>query len=222
MPGDQATVTAIVPLKPWSLSKTRLNLDMHSTRTLARAFSLDVIAALIASSRIDRLVLVSAEGELGSLARRPDVTVLTDRPLLSNDGLNLAVEQGRRWALAHRPSAPVVVVPADLPALTPEIVNATLSLLSTASTAFVPDAHAQGTTFVWAETPTSLTSAYGARSALRHSRTGLASMPGVDPRARWDVDTAADLAEARHLGVGFHTQEALHNLSRVVARGWCN
>ena len=50
---------------------------------------------------------------------------------------------------------------------------------------------------------------FGGGSAARHRASGAVPLDGAWPSLRRDVDTAADLAAALHLGVGAHTRAAL-------------
>lgn len=204
--------TIIVPVKPWRLSKSRLETTAGAREGLARAFALDVLAAVARSARVEQVVVVTAEPELNVVARRLGAIVVRDRPMLSPDGLIDAVAQGIRWSAAERPDAPVLVVPADLPAMTDRVLDAAIDLMSRADTAFVPDASGHGTTLYWASVPGHLEVGYGAGSAFRHLKLGARAVPEVDARARRDVDTTADLVVARELGVGFHTAAMLDSL----------
>jgi 2-phospho-L-lactate guanylyltransferase len=207
--------TAIVPVKPWGLAKSRLDLPDDDRVRLARAFSLDVLDAVLGAASVDRVVVVTAETELAAIARRRGAVVVTDRPMLARGLLNRAVESGRQWAKVHTPTAPVVVVPGDLAALTAGVLDTTLALLATEERAFVPDASGIGTTLLAVARPELLVPSYGERSALHHSDAGYRPVPHVDKRCRRDVDTAADLAQARALGVGPHTAEALQQTARA-------
>ncbi len=202
--------TAIVPVKPWALAKSRLALPSAEREQMARAFTLDVLEVLISSESIRHVIIVSAEQELLE-ARGHGMTVLADRPLLSCDGLNDAVVAGGYWALSRRRESPVVVVPGDLPALNVESLEGALELLSPWEQAFVPDARGAGTTLLAASRPSALQPMYGVWSAKQHRIRGARAVETVDERVRCDVDTVEDLAHVKHLGVGRHTAAALRN-----------
>jgi 2-phospho-L-lactate guanylyltransferase len=211
--------TAVVPVKPWGLAKSRLDVPGDDRVRLARAFSLDVLDVVLAAGSVDRVVVVTAETELGSIARRAGAAVLTDRPMLARGLLNRAVDNGRQWAKVNASDAPIVVVPGDLAALNAEVLDATLALLAEQERAFVPDASGMGTTLLAAARPELLIPAYGERSAVHHSDAGYRAVSLVDKRSRRDVDTAADLAEARALGVGPHTIAALQQMTSAIRAG---
>ncbi|WP_456696827.1 2-phospho-L-lactate guanylyltransferase [Aeromicrobium sp. P5_D10] len=209
--------TAIVPIKPWGLSKSRLNVGEASRPGFARAFALDVLDQVADSSRVGQLVIVTAEPELGAIARRLGAVLLTDRPMLSRDMLNVALDSGRRWAMSRRPEAPVIVVPGDLAALTAETLDDAIDKLSRHDVAFVPDMTGRGTTLAWAHEPSRLRPFYGRDSAARHAEDGAREVCEVDPRVRQDVDTSVDLREVRRLGLGPHTSAALTTLTPTLA-----
>lgn len=208
--------TAIVPVKPSDLAKSRIALPPAQRSALARALAKDVLDAIGGAASIGEIVIVSARPELTEHARRHRAIILRDRPLLTADGLNGAVETGRRWAMSRRPDHPVVVVPADLPCLTPAVVDATLARLAGLPQAFVPDFSGSGTTLVGAAIPALLRSSYGSGSCQRHADRGLTPVHDVDLRARQDVDTLSDLRSAARLGLGVTTNHELRGLCHPV------
>lgn len=199
--------TAIVVAKPWGLAKSRLQSPQRAA--LARAFTLDVLDAVTATHAVERVVVVSAEPSLVAEARRRDVALLVDRPLVATGGLNTAVNHGWHWAQRTAADDPVVVLPADLPCLDPQVLGQTLAMLADHDRAFVPDLERGGTTLVGAARPVALRSAYGPDSAARHERLGLARLTDVPWAVRRDVDTRDDLTEAVGIGVGPHTASVL-------------
>ncbi|WP_229052368.1 2-phospho-L-lactate guanylyltransferase [Aeromicrobium sp. Leaf350] len=198
--------TAVIPVKPWRLGKSRL----HSSRriTLARAFALDTLEATAATPSVGRVVVVSSEAGLILPARSLGAAIVADHPLKGAGGLAAAVDLGRRWAVSRFPGEPIVVVPADLPCLTPEVLDGVLAEAAEPATSFVPDAQGDGTTLLAARIPRVLPIAYGPGSADLHRAAGAHPLFDVDPRARRDVDTVLDLQAAAQLGTGRHTRRA--------------
>lgn len=193
--------TVVLPVKPWGLAKSRLEIDHRTRAALARAFSLDVLDVVCASSLVDRIVVVTTETELAGLARRRGAAVAADRPVLSAGQLNAAVGLGRAWAMSHAAARPVVVVPADLPAMTVEVFDVALTGLARHDRAFVPDTPGEGTTLLSASRPVDLRALYGRGSARCHLADGVHALVDVDDRVRRDVDIATDLRDARRLGL---------------------
>jgi len=209
--------TVILPVKAWHLSKSRLEVGARDRRLLASAFTLDVLEAVGSSTHVAKVIVVTSEPELSSARVRLDARVVADRPAASRDALNTAIATGLRCAAQWRPDSPVLVLPADLPALTGRILDQTVDLLSVHDSAFVPDASGDGTTMSWGASPEHLKVAYGAGSAEWHSAPGARAVVEADLRARLDVDTVGDLALAGRLGVGSRTAGALHELARPAA-----
>ena len=83
----------------------------------------------------------------------------------------------------------------------------------------MPDASGSGTSLLGVRSAHSLHTAYGEDSAYRHAATGFHPVVDVDMRARRDVDTSGDLAEARLLGLGPRTTEAVDELLRARTGG---
>lgn len=194
--------TAVVPVKPWALAKSRLHLVESHRDAVARAFAQDTLRVLAEAPSVARVVVVTVQKEMWSIAREWGARAVADRPLLTNDPLNAAVTTGRGWALSRHAASPIVVVPADLAAMTVEALETALVALAERESGFVADLAGTGTTLLAARTPAVLCSAYGRGSAAHHRALGLREAIGLDPRVRLDVDSRADLAEAQHLGLG--------------------
>ena len=192
----------IVPVKPWLLAKSRL---VTTRRTaLAQAFALDTLDLLGSTPDVGRVVVVSAEPRLAGEARRRGFGLVVDRPLLSQRGLDAAADLGRRWALRESPGDRIVILPADLPCLTPAGLYDVLRSLEHHDEAFVRDLDGDGTTLVSAAEPRQLRSAYGQGSAARHAAQGCTEVLEVPLAARRDVDTLDDLAQAFTMGLPSH------------------
>lgn len=197
--------TVVVPVKYWARAKSRIDLEPRLREQLARALTLDTFAAIDACPAVADVVVVSAQPEAAAAARRLGWAVVVDTPSSSPDALNIAVRVGVRWAARHRPHSALVVLPADLAALTEETLRSALGRLSGHERSFVTDATGTGTTLLAARRPQSVDPTYGPLSAAAHRRAGAWALTAVDPRVRTDVDTLDDLAAARRLGVGTHT-----------------
>ncbi|HWV26537.1 MAG TPA: 7,8-didemethyl-8-hydroxy-5-deazariboflavin synthase CofG, partial [Aeromicrobium sp.] len=202
--------TAIVPVKSWRAAKSRL--QTPGREGLARAFALDVLAVLDSSERIGRVIVVSNEAELGA-----------GHAIVGDPGsLNGAVEAGRDQLLSDGVKGPVVVVPADLGALTVDALDAVLDRMVDHEASFVVDADGDGTTLLAAREAASLNPRYGPGSAEAHSEFAVA-LHDVDARVRRDVDSVEDLAAATALGLGAHTAAVVsrpneRQVRRAVAR----
>lgn len=201
--------TAIIPLKPSGLAKSRLLVEPDLREQLAAAFALDVLDVVAATDEIDHVLVVTADVMLAAHARSLGMMTLADRPIMTADGLNEAVMMGRSWAVRRWPSSPVVAVLGDLPAMRPQLLSDALTELGRTERSFVPDLQGTGTTLSAAVDPNLLRPLFGDRSAFRHGADGVRTVIDVDERLRRDVDTVADLAHVQLLGVGPSTDGVL-------------
>lgn len=201
--------TAIIPVKEFCWAKTRLSGNPFLRSSLAKAFALDVISAAGQASMIESVVTVTKESRGQFVEADEDVHVISEQPRNSGDALNEAVKRGADWSRVNRPGQPVVVVPADLAAITARDLDETLVIASTVRTAHVVDVGGTGTTLLTALDARDLCSHYGSDSARLHRLAGYSAMARVNARLRRDVDTPADLQDAITLGVGPATHEIL-------------
>lgn len=206
---------AIVPVKGNPGAKSRLG-ERPDRAGLADAFALDTVAALLAARGVDRVLVVTGDGELaGRLAdlgadivREASVRALTnpstDPPA---DPLNAAIRQGLVVARAAFPQANLAVLTGDLPALTPADVERTLHLAAAHERSLVPDAAGTGTTTLLALAGIPVEPRFGVGSRAAHEAGGHVPLGlGASVSIHYDVDTAADLAVAQRLGLGAHTR----------------
>jgi 2-phospho-L-lactate guanylyltransferase len=197
--------TVVVPVKPAALGKTRLTAVTADREALARAIALDTIAAVAATARVRRVLVVTDDAEVRTqVAQWPAVDVLAEGEVR---GLDAAIATG---ADAAGVNAPRAVLLGDLPALTSRDLDAALMLAGEVERGLVPDAEGTGSTLVTARPGAVWVSAFGADSAARHRLLGCTDL--TVPREstlRRDVDTAAQLAQAVALGVGPRTAAVL-------------
>lgn len=192
--------SVLLPVKLPRAGKSRLLLEDETLRPrLAHAFVLDVIEVLQRSSYVETVQVVCADTSVDF-----GVPVVQD---LGEGSLNRALS----LAAARLPDDVVrVALLPDLPALRLEDLDDALARCG-AGRSFVADHQGTGTTLL-AAFGESLDPRFGVGSAQRHRAGGARSIGGDLPSLRLDVDTAADLARARLLGVG-------NNTAAVFARG---
>ena len=201
------TWTAVIPIKAWATSKTRLDGSADARAEFARAAALDTLDLVAASRLIGRIVVVSAEPEIAELTATIGSAVVLDEPAgETSDQLNNAIRAARDWAIRNAPTSPVVVIPTDLAALTTPILEEALGQLAWLDQAHVPDHRGRGTTLAAATRPSLLVPCYGVGSQRAHAAAGSTPIVGVAPGVRLDVDNIEDLADARSLGLGLRTR----------------
>ena len=194
-------VTAVVPVKPLVLAKSRLALPADQRRALALAFALDTISALSGSPLVAGVLVVTSDPDVACCLRQHPVRLAPDE----GTGLDSAVRGGIRVATSWRPSTGVAVVPADLPCLRADDVTLVLAGARPADGAFVPDRLTTGTTLLIYPPGRTAVAQYGPGSAARHRALGLRTLDDAPVRVRHDVDTLDDLQLAMTLGLGSKT-----------------
>ena len=163
-------------------------------------------ADLVEAIRADTLAAARAAA---SVAR---VVVVTDQPagfdadavlVQTEPGLNPGLAEAAAYAAVHWPDDGVLALVGDLPALHSDELDAALLTAAGHDRSYVPDAAGTGTTLLAVRPGVPLDPQFGVGSAARHA-SAAATLP-AGPGLRADVDTAAELAQARRIGVGVHT-----------------
>jgi 2-phospho-L-lactate guanylyltransferase len=172
--------TVIIPVKPAAIGKSRLGLGP----VLARAIALDTVAAVVACSAVERVIVVTADAAF----RPPGAEVLPER---TASGIDAAVAAGAAEAGIDTARAALL---GDLPSLDPAEFAGALASAAHHPRSFVPDHEGTGTTLVTAATGQSLLTAFGGESAAKHRALGLAELElPADSTVRFDVDTPEQL-----------------------------
>lgn len=207
-------VDLLVPVKRLASAKTRLlgaadggtgAPEAHTQ--LALALARDTLAAAVGAAVVRRAVAICSDEVVRAALVADGVEAIPDEPAA---GLNPALRYGEAVLRAADPFATVAALQADLPALRPEELDGALrSGLASGGRAFCTDRGGTGTTLLLAPSGLPLEPRFGAGSAAAHRATGAREVSGRWPGLRCDVDTAADLALARDLGLGRFTQAAL-------------
>ncbi|HEX4024588.1 MAG TPA: 2-phospho-L-lactate guanylyltransferase [Steroidobacteraceae bacterium] len=192
---------ALVPIKRRALCKSRLAsvLDGRQRLVLVRSMLQRVLDALSGAGGIEQVAVVSAERDTVPA----DITLLPD----AGDGLNAALQHAQQ-GLLERGARAILVLPADLPHLRAEDVDALVRAGRSGGFALAPDAAGTGTNALfWSAESVQRAAAgaaplrfeFGPDSCRRHQaqavRLGLAVQLVHRPGLAFDVDTAADLAQ---------------------------
>jgi 2-phospho-L-lactate guanylyltransferase len=197
---------AIVPLKSLDAAKSRLAgaLGHDERRELAWCMANDVLRVATHEPRIRRILICSPAPEAAALGLR--FGALMHRDPDDAAGLNDALREAARRALEEGASE-LVVLPADLPALTAEDLQRFLAHHANAHGAAVTiasDRHGNGTNLLAWRPAVTFAPAFGVDSARRHehrARDSGARAARFDvASAMLDVDTVVDLRQliARH------------------------
>jgi len=161
------TIVAVVPVKPLRRGKSRLAdvLSVQERTQLNRYLFAHTLEVLKQVPEIERTLVVSRDNAALALARDYGAHTLQEQ---SNSQLNLALKRATMLLRAAAVST-LLVLPADLPLLTPEDVAALLEALPRPrGVALAPNAGQTGTNGL-AMTPLgAMEFAYGPRSFSRH------------------------------------------------------
>ena len=203
----QVRWTAVVPVKPTAVAKTRLCTDDELRSRLALAFAADTVAALTSCACVSSVVVVTDDDVVRTVVGRlPDVRVVQDEP---DAGLNPALEHGAAVGRGTSPGDGVLIVSSDLPALRPRELEAAVRDIPADAAAFVSDATGVGTTVLAMPPGVTVAPRFGPRSHAAHHQVAVHIDRGDIPSVRRDVDTWTDFWDARRMGVGPQTLAAL-------------
>jgi 2-phospho-L-lactate/phosphoenolpyruvate guanylyltransferase len=204
--GDIALVVAV---KRLAAAKTRLA-PVFSARTrenVVLAMLVDTLTAAAGVEAVGSITVITPDEAAAAAAAELGANVLADpTPEGHGDPLNNAIAAGERAVINSFSN--VVVLQGDLPALQTQELAEAIAAARHHRRSFVADRPATGTAALFAFA-TMLDPQFGPDSSARHRRSGAIELTGAWPGLRCDVDTPADLAAARRLGVGPATARAI-------------
>jgi len=197
----------VVPVKPSSRAKSRLDVDGVGRADLARAIALDTLTAATACDLVAQVVVVTDDAALAREAAM--IPALRFVPEGDARGLDAAVAAGVT-AIDPGGRMPRAALLGDIPALRPADLADALRSASSVDRGVVPDAEGTGSTLVTAAAGIDWTSSFGDGSFARHIALGCTALSIPDASTlRRDVDTAAQLEAAAALGLGPRTSALL-------------
>jgi 2-phospho-L-lactate guanylyltransferase len=193
---DRSPLWALVPVKDLQHAKQRLAGVLHARErhALFRAMLEDVLSVLSRCQGLAGVVLVTRDPEARVLAARYGARVLEEE---HNRGHTAASSFGAR-ALAEEGASGMVQLPADIPLLTPQDIDALLQAHASApAVTLAPSRDRQGSNAVACSPPDVLPLRFGDNSYFPHldRAKALGIEPGVVHRSglALDVDTVDDL-----------------------------
>jgi 2-phospho-L-lactate guanylyltransferase len=209
-------VWAVVPVKPFHLAKRRLTpvLDAPERARLARLMFEDVLDAVTASRKVLAGTLaLTADEKAAEIARRRGVRVIAEGP---PSGLSAAIRQAIR-CLAAAPRDGMLVVPADLPHLTPAAIEqVVLQLEGPEAVSLVPALEDGGTNLIACRPAGVVLPHFGTQSFARHvaaaRRAGIAPAILESSDLGRDIDRPHDLESFLSLGTATRTHAFLSGL----------
>ena len=199
---DLARTWALVPIRGLETAKTRLggDLDAEERRDLVVDLLRRTLRATRDATRIAGTIVVTMDPAAAGIARDHRAIGLVERA----PGLNGAISAARSVAVARGATA-VLVLPADLPAISPAEVDRLIDAAATAPrtdgplVALVTDQHGTGTNALLLSPPSVIDPLFGTASHDLHRAAASAagaSFIELDGPLALDVDTADDLVKA--------------------------
>jgi 2-phospho-L-lactate/phosphoenolpyruvate guanylyltransferase len=194
---DRSGTWAVVPVKSLDQAKQRLAgvLAAKERKELARAMAEDILSTLAASPDLAGILLVTRDPEARRLAARYGARVLLEE---DERGHTAAASLGAR-ALARDGAAAMLLVPADIPLVTPADIHAVLAVHGEApAITLSPARDERGTNAVACSPADVMPLRFGGDSFIGHLRRARAH--GIEPQVvrrpglALDLDTPDDLA----------------------------
>jgi 2-phospho-L-lactate guanylyltransferase len=204
----RAATWALVPLRGLEDAKTRLGaeLDPEERLELVVEMATRTLAATRDAPCLAGTILVTADHAAAKLAEFFGARTIVQRL----PGLNAALREARVVAVEHGATA-ILILPIDLPAISPGAIEALLADAGAHRAAgrplvlAVPDRHGTGTNALLVAPPGAIEPAFGEGSFAAHraaAEAALAVFVRHDGPLTLDVDTGADLLAAEAGGVG--------------------
>lgn len=206
---DAGDIGLIIAVKRLAAAKTRLApvFSAQTRENVVLAMLLDTITAAAHVGSLRSITVITPDQAATAAATEVGANVLADpTPEGDPDPLNKAILTAER--VVAESCANIVVLQGDLPALQTQELSDAVVAARDYQRSFVADRLGTGTAALCAF-GTALDPQFGPDSATRHRRSGAIELTGPWPGLRCDVDTPADLAAARRLGVGPATARTL-------------
>jgi 2-phospho-L-lactate guanylyltransferase len=197
MPGSRTPrVVVVIPVGVLESAKSRLggNLDAEERRDLVVGLFERTLAAALETPAIAETLVVSPDDEILELAGAAGARIIRQ----VSRGLNQGLDEARQEALQDGAQA-LLVLPGDLPHVSPDAIGDVLAVLESAApplVAIVPDRHGRGTNALLLAPPDVIGFAFGgdSRAAHRHAADAVCTrVVELDGPLTLDLDTPEDL-----------------------------
>ena len=195
MTRKRMAVSVIIPVKRLDNAKSRLSplLASEERKQFCLKMLEDVLRTVKSMKRINQTVVVSNDPEVFRDAKNFEAAYLKER----RAGLNEAVSEAIGWCI-ERGATSVLVLPADIPLVTPTDLNRMLALREKASMVISPSRSGNGTNALLLTPPNVCPTFYGPCSFERHleeaSKRRISFCMFKSQRIALDIDTVEDLA----------------------------
>jgi 2-phospho-L-lactate/phosphoenolpyruvate guanylyltransferase len=198
-------------MKSFGDAKMRLAdvLDADERTELALAMFIDVIDACKASGCFDVISVVSDDSEVFWQAREHGAKPLAEPKTLS--GLNHSLTFGQRYLARRVAVSELVILPADIPAVTADDIRSVVDALGEAErAAVIVPSRDNGTNALAMRPPELVPMRFGLDSADKHraeaTSAGAELIVLTNERVAFDVDSSADVDALASMPVGAATR----------------
>jgi len=209
-------VAALVPFKCFTRAKGRLR-TRYSDREveqIGHAMLADVLDALGRTKHLERVTVLTDDGEVADVARQAQAEVRLRSP---DPGLNSAIEGATRELVETGFDAALVVL-GDVPLLQAEAVDALIAAGREHPVVLVPSADG-GTTLLFRRPPDCIPACFGPDSNRAHEAAARAqgfvplSLTGLHPGMALDLDTPEDALRLLESDLPCRTRELLRSFN---------
>ena len=189
-------VFVIIPVKKLENAKSRLSpfLTQSERKQFCLKMLEDILKTVKSTKRIDQIVVVSDDPEMFHIAKNFEATYLRETKI----GLNEAVSEAIGWCTEKEVTS-ALVLPADIPLVTPMDLNRMLALRKNASIVISPSRSGKGTNALLLTPPNACQTFYGPYSFQRHldeaSKRRISFRKFRSQRIALDIDTVKDLTD---------------------------
>jgi 2-phospho-L-lactate/phosphoenolpyruvate guanylyltransferase len=198
----RSLVHAVIPIGTLEGAKSRLGavLDAEERRELVTRLAEATIRAAVATPGIAETIVITPDDDVRRLALAAGARPIRQR----STGLNAGLREARDEVLAAGGSA-LLVLPIDLPRISPEALGVIVEVLAIAPpplVAIVADRHGRGTNALLLAPPDVIDMCFGGDSHRAHAAAAVAAgarLIELDGPLAEDIDTPDDLllAQAR-------------------------
>ena len=188
------SIFAAIPVKTLLESKTRLSkvLKPEECRTLTLAMLEDVLKAVIQSSKVRSVALVSSDPKVQDFASNFGVIHILEK----KRGLNQAIDQAVIWCIKNDAES-ILILPADIPLIRPSDVRKIINLCSDEMCIAIAPSQRGGTSALLQRPPNLIKPSFGPNSFSRHlaqaSKKKITAKVFYSKRLIMDIDFPEDL-----------------------------
>lgn len=176
----------VIPAKPFNQAKTRLSPILSSDQRVGLSRRL-LRRTIELARQLGEVVVISRDSAVRRVAKQSGAWALVE----GGGDLNSALRQAAQW-VATRHAGPVLILPADLPLVTPTDLRQIVKLSRPAPSLVIAPCHrGSGTNALVINPPGLIEFRFGPDSFARHLQAARAA--GIEPAVYRSPSTAFDL-----------------------------